>query len=196
MGVAATTPIPHVRQSRSQVCSLSCSAHRTDEWGEIMTEGQSTVVGSIDSPLFHHVPHPRIAMRRTHKAAKTSDERVGLNGKIGVLITTVVGTMWAAYLFALLAIVSLPGALKSGDSVIIVAWIAQTFLQLVLLPVIIVGQNVQARAADKRSEQTYSDAEAILHECLQLQQHLKAQDQALSDLIERTKGAGTAAATA
>jgi len=160
-----------------------------------MTEGQPATA-SIDSPLFHHIPHPRIAARRTHRAARTSDERVGFNGKIGVLITTVVGTMWAAYLFALLAIVSLPGALKSHDSVIIVAWVAQTFLQLVLLPVIIVGQNVQARAADKRSEQTYSDAEAILHECLQLQEHLKAQDLALAELIQRAKGTGPAPATA
>jgi hypothetical protein len=155
-----------------------------------MTASEPTAphVKSIDSPLFHHMPHPHIATRHQHKAAKTSDERVGINGKIGVFITTVVGTMWAAYLFTILAVVSLPGALSSHDSVIIVAWIAQTFLQLVLLPVIIVGQNVQSKAADKRSEQTYSDAEAILHECLQLQEHLKAQDDALSDLIKQVKG--------
>lgn len=46
------------------------------------------------------------------------------------------------------------------SSAVIIAWIAQTFLQLVLLPIIIVGPNVQA-AADKRAEQTYKDAEAL-----------------------------------
>jgi hypothetical protein len=46
-----------------------------------------------------------------------------------------------------------------------------------------VGQNVQAKAADKRSEQTYNDAEAILHECLQLQAHLQVQDAILQSLI-------------
>ena len=136
--------------------------------------------------IYHHVPHPRIAARKTQKPAKVNDGRVGFNGKIGVFITTVVGTMWAAYLFTLLALVSLPAAFHSHDSVIIVAWIAQTFLQLVLLPVIIVGQNVQARAADKRSEQTYADAEAILHECMQLQEHLKAQDAVIQELLART----------
>jgi hypothetical protein len=133
--------------------------------------------------IFTHVPHPHLAARKTAKPAMTSDEQVGFNGKIAVLITTVVGTMWAAYLFTVLALVSLPSAIKSGDEIIIVGWIAQTFLQLVLLPVIIVGQNVQARAADKRSEQTFRDAEAILHECLQLQAHLQAQDEVLTGLI-------------
>jgi len=56
---------------------------------------------------------------------------------------------------------SLQARVQTLPRIIIVAWVAQTFLQLVLLPVIIVGQNVQARAADKRSQQTYADAEAI-----------------------------------
>jgi hypothetical protein len=158
-----------------------------------MTEGMDasapgpapTAAGS--HTIFQHVPHPRIAERRRHRPAKTTDEQVGPNAKIGVFITTVVGTMWAAYIFTLLALVSFPSAIHSGDKIIIVAWIAQTFLQLVLLPIIIVGQNVQARAADKRSEQTYSDAEAILHECLQLQAHLQAQDTVLDDLVTRLR---------
>ena len=134
---------------------------------------------------FVHLPHPRIGQRRSEKPPQTTDERVGINGKIGVFITAVVGTMWAAYLFTLLALVSLPAAIQSHDRIVIVAWVAQTFLQLVLLPVIIVGQNVQARAADKRAQQTYSDAEAILHECLQLQAHLQAQDAILDDVVRR-----------
>ena len=77
--------------------------------------------------------------------------------------------MVCAYLFTVLALISLPSALKTGDLIIIIAWIAQTFLQLVLLPVIIVGQNVLAAAADKRSEQTYLDAEAVLAEAQQIQ---------------------------
>jgi hypothetical protein len=134
--------------------------------------------------IFHYVPHPRIRQRQHEKPAKTADERgIGFNGRIGVFITTVVGTMWAAYIFTVLALISLPTVLSTKDLVIIVAWVAQTFLQLVLLPIIIVGQNVQARAADKRSEQTYSDAEAILQECLQLQAHLEAQDKILDDVV-------------
>jgi len=99
-----------------------------------------------------------------------------------------VGTMWCAYLFTLLALVSLPAALQSHDKIIIVAWIAQTFLQLVLLPIIIVGQNVQAAASDQRAEDTYKDAEAVLHEALQIQAHLEVQDQILQRLVAAVPG--------
>ncbi len=149
-----------------------------------MTETAGATPGA-HREIFHHVPHPRIRQRQHQRPPKTTDERLGFNGKVGVLITTVVGTMWAAYLFTILALISLPGAISSGNTVIIVGWIAQTFLQLVLLPIIIVGQNVQSAAADKRSEQTYSDAEAILAECLQLQAHLQAQDMMLDTLVTR-----------
>lgn len=83
------------------------------------------------------------------------------NRWLAVRITTVVGSMWAAYAFALLALVSLPAALQSRDPIIIVAWIAQTFLQLVLLPIIIVGQNVQAAATDARAEADHETLSAI-----------------------------------
>jgi acyl-ACP thioesterase len=49
-----------------------------------------------------------------------------------------------------------------GGTKDLVAWIAQTFLQLVLLSVIMVGQKVAAEASDKQALQTYKDAEALL----------------------------------
>jgi hypothetical protein len=140
--------------------------------------------------LFDHVPHPHIAARRSAGPPKVSDQLpkgnafTRFNSRFGLGITVAVGSMWAAYLFALLAIVSLPSAIKSHNSIIIVAWIAQTFLQLVLLPIIIVGQNVQAAAADKRAQATYDDADAILHTALQIQDHLRAQDEAIVSILE------------
>jgi len=82
-----------------------------------------------------------------------------LNTHVAVRITKSVGSMWCAYVFAVIAIISLPAALRSGSPIIIVSWIAQTFLQLVLLPIIIVGQNVQAAASDARAE---SDHETLV----------------------------------
>jgi hypothetical protein len=137
--------------------------------------------------LFQHRPHPRIAQRKHEKPVKVNDARVGVNGRVALIITAVVGTMWCAYIFTLIALISLPAAISSGQAIVIVAWIAQTFIQLVLLPIIIVGQNIQGKAADKRSEQTYNDAEAILSECLQLQAHLQAQDTVLDDVIAHVK---------
>ena len=114
-------------------------------------------------------------------------QTLGLNNRIGLRITKSVGTMWAAYVFAALSLVSLPAAIASGNELVIVAWIAQTFLQLVLLPVIIVGQNIQAAAADARAIATYEDATAILEEAKQIQHHLEAQDQTLQRIEKDLK---------
>jgi hypothetical protein len=115
----------------------------------------------------------------------TADEHVGFNGKVAILVTGVVGTMWCAYAFAILALVALPSALKSGDPLQLVQWISQTFIQLVLLSVIIVGQNISSRASDKRADMTYKDAEATFHEAEQIQAHLKVQDDAINTLLDR-----------
>lgn len=125
---------------------------------------------------------------RIHK--QTAESLTGIqkfNAKLGLGITTRVGTMWAAYVFALLALVSLPAAIASGDVLIIVAWTAQTFLQLVLLPIIIVGQNIQAKAADARAIATYEDADAILHDARQIQRHLDVQDKAIERLLAKVE---------
>src|SRR3954463_7101471 len=104
------------------------------------------------------------------------------NDWLAITITNVVGTMWCAYAFAGLALVSLPQAIHGGTATLI-AWIAQTFLQLVLLSIIMVGQKVDGAASDKRALDTYNDAEAVLHEAMQIQAHLAAQDKVLTDLI-------------
>jgi len=153
--------------------------------------------------LFDYIPHPRMHTRQVEgppKVAAAAAQLHGqsavakLNAKVGLKITLIVGTMWCAYLFTLLALVSAPTAFKSGDKLVIIAWIAQTFLQLVLLPIIIVGQNVQAAAADARSQATYDDATAILEEAKTIQAHLQAQDAAISRIIDRLEAVPGASA--
>jgi hypothetical protein len=85
----------------------------------------------------------------------------GINAKIAVFLTNIVGSMWCAYVFGVIALLGLRPALRPGGEGLI-AWIAQTFLQLVLLSVIMVGQNVQSVASDIRSEHTYEDTVQIL----------------------------------
>lgn len=144
--------------------------------------------------LFKYVPHPHVDRRAFSGPPTVADSAVHvhgpgtvgrLNAKIGLKITVIVGTMWAAYLFTLLALVSAPSAFKTGNSIVIVAWVAQTFLQLVLLPIIIVGQNVQAASADARAQATYDDASAVLEEAKQIQAHLLAQDDAIKQILDR-----------
>ena len=78
------------------------------------------------------------------------------NRKLAEKITSGVSTMWCAYLFAAIALISLPNAIKSGDTIIIVAWIAQTFLQLVLLSIIMVGQSVQSQSVEQKINETHA----------------------------------------
>jgi len=83
------------------------------------------------------------------------------NEWLAIRITKVVGTMWCAYAFAGLALISLPAAIRGGTATLI-SWIAQTFLQLVLLSIIMVGQNIAAKKSDRQLEQTYRDSEQLL----------------------------------
>ncbi len=106
------------------------------------------------------------------------------NTGVALLVTRVVGSMWCAYAFALFDLLSLPEAIRGGTAVI-VSRVAQTFLQLVLLSVIMVGQNVQSAAADQRSEATYHHASATLHEVAHLQGHLAAQHVLLTRITEK-----------
>ena len=128
-------------------------------------------------PHFGHTRHgqqPVHAHTFDHLPNRTAVNR--FNSRLGVAITGAVGSMWCAYLFALLALVSLPAVLTEGGFVhagffphwlvaagliALVAWIAQTFLQLVLLSIIIVGQAVQSQAADARAAKTFEDVESV-----------------------------------
>ena len=122
--------------------------------------------------VYEHEPHPRIADRKLRGPAKTADQLprghgpiARLNARFGLLVTLAGGTMWCAYLFTLLALVSLSAAIGTHNKIIIV------------------GQNAQAAAADRRAEDTYKDAEAVLPEAIEIQKHLQAQDAVLERLV-------------
>ena len=164
------------------------------------------------STLFSYVPHPHIARREATGPPTVEKAREKLHGqgpmgrfnaRFGLKITVIVGTMWCAYLFTVLALLSLPYVLSLFHAfhstfpkwmikvsiLTLIAWIAQTFLQLVLLPIIIVGQNVQALAADTRAQATYDDAAAVLEEAKQIQAHLESQDAAIERILTTLRAA-------
>ncbi len=113
--------------------------------------------------------HALAAVHGTHRAGR-------VNSWLAVRITKRVGSMWTAYLFTLLALLSLPAVVSgvfpslaghfpawliNASLIALVAWIAQTFLQLVLLPIIIVGQNVISAAQDGRAEADHETLTAL-----------------------------------
>jgi hypothetical protein len=103
----------------------------------------------------------KVATPRPQEIRKAVSEVEGFNAKLALVITRAVGTMACAYVFALIALISLPDAIKAGRPAII-SWIAQTFLQLVLLSIIMVGQSVQSAASDARAEREFADTEVIM----------------------------------
>jgi len=139
----------------------------------------------MDQPVVANQQHPVTAksqlphvVRFSPKAIKKGlGEVEGFNAKLALLITRSVGTMACAYLFCVIALISLPailieaGAISKSDVpnfltkpglILIVAWIAQTFIQLVLLSIIMVGQSVQSAASDARSAKEFNDTETIM----------------------------------
>lgn len=145
------------------------------------------------SKIYEYIRHPRASeLARAGRPATTEDFRkpksdsflAKLNARFGLRVTLAVGTMWCAYIFTILALFALPDAIKQGTYFIIV-WLSSSFLQLVLLPIIIVGQNIQATASDKRAEETFKDAEAVLKEAEEIQKHLLAQDEVITGIMAR-----------
>jgi hypothetical protein len=96
---------------------------------------------------------------KTHHFLKTETAAQRFNAAFGLKMTVLVGTMWCAYVFALIAFVSLPSTIQQHSATVLVLWLSSEFIQLVLLPLIIVGQNIQSRAADARATKTFEDVE-------------------------------------
>jgi hypothetical protein len=110
------------------------------------------------------------------------------NSRLAVTITRAVGTMWAAYVFVLISLVSFPQALNAflnGDTVTGITWLSQSFLQLVLLPIIIVGQNVISANQDARAEADHETLTALHTINVRQLQLLEQQEQILEMLRDQ-----------
>lgn len=135
-----------------------------------------------------HVAHPRRTQRQHEGIITITPPGPGLNARLALLITKAVGTMWCAYAFTALALISLPAAIHGGTATLI-SWIAQTFLQLVLLSIIMVGQRVAAEASDKQAHQTFLDAEALLEIGDELHRLININNQLTKEIHDAMPGA-------
>ena len=140
---------------------------------------------------YVHHPHPLTEKKRLTQPPKIADQHVGFNGRLGAAITRSVGTMWAVYAAVAIQITWMALAtlgiweFKKDPYPFAFLLFVSNIVQLLLMFVIMVGQQVLGAASDKRAVVTYQDAEAILHECLQMQEHLLAQDKALEGIVGR-----------
>lgn len=123
--------------------------------------------------LFHHEPHqhqPR-NVNMLHEAEKAAS---GINQKIAIGLTKAVGTMICAYIFAILAIIGFPGFNATPTQW--VQWTSQTFIQLVMLSVIMVGQSVLGRKQELQADEQFNTTMSTYHDIEQIMEHLVAQD--------------------
>ena len=134
--------------------------------------------------LFQHTIHPHQPrnVNEVHKEEKAAE---GINTAIAIGLTKSVGTMWTAYTFAVIAVIGLFAILNLLTPIValLVAWASQTFIQLVLLPVIMVGQNVLGRKAELQAEEQFNTTIKTYHDIEQIIQHLSAQD---AEILKQT----------
>lgn len=140
--------------------------------------------------LLESSPHPWIQRHRVQPAPQAVDQTTGVNGRIAAWLTQRLGSMWAFYVAAVTQLVWIGmaelGVQKFDPYPFAFMSFLSTLAQLVFMIVIMVGQDVLNKAADRRSEQTLLDAEAILHECRRMKARLVAQDRVIDSLADYT----------
>ena len=160
-------------------------AHHHEEHETSDNQHQAAVAAAKASPKEH--THRLVRSRDVHAQVHGTGATGRFNTRLAVAITKSVGTMWAAYLFAIIALVSFPAALVAfirGDTVTGITWLSQSFLQLVLLPIIMVGQNVISASQDARAEADHETLTA-LHTINVRQLEILEQQQKILELLHQ-----------
>lgn len=136
--------------------------------------------------LLEWSPHPWIERHRVEPPPQAIDQAVTVNGRIAAWLTKRLGTMGAFYLAAgtqiAWIVLAAAGVQRFDPYPFAFMSFLSTLAQLIFMIVIMVGQEVIGRAADRRSEQTFLDAKAILHECKRMKARLTTQDRILASL--------------
>ena len=161
----------------------------TSERGKAPTEKHSEALEAALADPAEHAPR-LIHTRDVHFAMHGTSAIERFNAYLAVIVTRSVGTMWAAYLFVLISLISFPQALDAflkGDRITGITWLSQSFLQLVLLPIILVGQNVISAVQDARAESDHETLTA-LHTINVRQLRILEQEQKILRLLDERTG--------
>jgi hypothetical protein len=139
------------------------------------TDVQVTEDDHHHHPTFGFTKHGHPVHSKVTDHLPTHSAYARFNKRIALLITNNIGTMSCFWVFCGISLVALPAVLVEAKVIsptigiigqigfsYLVAWMAQSFIQLVLLPALMVGQNLQNIAADARSAKTFEDVERII----------------------------------
>jgi hypothetical protein len=152
-----------------------------------------TGTGEHAAALAAAMATPQLHVPRLVRGAQVREQVHGtgalgrFNAAMALRITKIVGTMYCAYAFTLIAFVALPAAIGQGSPTVLINWLSSNFLQLVLLPIILVGQNVISTAQDARAETDHETLTALHQMATQQIDILNGQNEIL-DLLKRKVG--------
>jgi uncharacterized membrane protein len=136
--------------------------------------------------LLDSSPHPWIQRHRVQPPPQAIDQAVSVNGRIAAWLTQRLGSMWVFYASAVTQVAWIglaeAGVQRFDPYPFLFMTFLSTLAQLIFMMVIMVGQDVLGRASDRRSEQTFLNAGAILHECRRMKARLTAQDRVIDSL--------------
>lgn len=123
-----------------------------------------------------------IHQRHAHQPVNVNDvhaaERLSFNARVAVWISSHVGSMVCAYVFAAIGVGSLVGVFTNNVLLAAICGsFSSYFLQLVLLPILALGQNILGRHAELQAEEQYQTTLKTYHDSEQIVAHLEAQDQ-------------------
>jgi hypothetical protein len=151
---------------------------------ELTPEQDEAPTTAPGSALYHHTAHTR-PPRNVNSVHRKEQEAAGFNTHFAVWLTKHVGTMTCAYLFAGIGIGSLVGV--AANNVFLAAVfgsLSSYFLQLVLLPILSVGQNVLGRRQELQADEMFETSQRTFHDILEIMAHLSAQD---AELLKQTR---------
>jgi uncharacterized membrane protein len=170
-------------------------AVQTYEHAEAIFEQVADLQGHLDRhdralsrgvSLLESSPHPWIERHRVQAPPQAIDQAMTVNDRIAAWLTQRLGTMSAFYLAAgtqaAWIVLARLGIQRFDRYPFAFMSFLSTLAQLIFMIVIMVGQDVLGRSADRRSEQTFLDAEAILHECRRMKARLTKQDRIIDSL--------------
>jgi len=127
----------------------------------------------VEQPTHRLTKHGLVVHRRTIDHLRDDTPYQRFNKAAAVWITKNVGTMTAFWVFTVLSMFILPSCLYIAGWIhlkmflttfgfnLFGTWVLSTVLELILMPAIMVGQNIQSAASDVRAEKQFEDTEEI-----------------------------------
>lgn len=123
--------------------------------------------------------------RNINLVQKAEQRSASFNTRFAILLTKGVGTMVCAYIFAFIAILGFPLLPFGPIATELVQWTSQTFIQLTMLSVIMVGQAVLGRKAELQAEESYNTTKKVYADIETIMKHLDDQDALILKIAQK-----------